>query len=285
MINASNEEVYLANHPFDRNIFVMMKYARDPYHSLIEANVRRAFRDVKFYHPILAKDLAPAYFPTLTEAIRGSIKMCRYGVAIFTAQEGTQFNPNVAFEMGIMWEQKKDVLILKDRSLDDLFTNLTGTIYEEFDGDLNELRVDGNQLYIALRNWLELKKEIQEASINVVFVTGIEDIIDDPGKTVEYFESQLRKCVETIAKYAHLTLPPSDNLLNLIKFLYWKRQITYFIYTVMRRSYEACEQLKATKKLSPEERNRFLSLASLIRDIYNDWLRHYSYYLRFIKER
>lgn len=99
MTYVSNEEVYLARHPFDRNVFVMMKYARDTYHSLIESNVRQAFDDVKFYHLIFAKDLTPAYFPTLPEAIKRSVAMCRYGVAIFTSQAGAQFNPNVAFEM------------------------------------------------------------------------------------------------------------------------------------------------------------------------------------------
>lgn len=285
MSHVSNKEVYLAQHPFDRNVFVMMKYGEDPLHSLIEANVRKAFKDVRFYHPILAKDLAPATFPTLAEAVTESIKMCRYGVAIFTSQKGTQFNPNVAFEMGMMLEQKKEILILKDKILGNLFINVSGTVYEKFDSDLDELRVGGNQFYTALRNWLERKKEIQEASIDVVFITGIEDMIDDPYKTAIYFESQLRECVETIARHARLILPSSDNLLNLIKFLYWKRQITYFIYLAMRKGLESCEKLKATKKLSPEEREHFLALTSLIRDIYNDWLRHYSYYLHFIKER
>lgn len=286
MTSVSNKEVYLARHPFDRNVFVMMKYSRDTYHSLIEANVRRAFRDVEFYHPIFAKDLTPAYFPTLAEALESSVAMCRYGVAIFTSQAGTEFNPNVAFEMGIMREQKKDVLILKDHSVATLFTDIMGTVYEEFDGALDELRVEGNQLYTALRKWLELKEEIQLASIDVIFMTDIEQMmgmLDDPNKAAVYFEAQLWKCVETVAKYARLTLPPSNDLRKLIRFLYDKRQLTSFIYSVMRKGFAACQHLKSAKQLSHEERTRFLALAALHRDVYNDWLRHYGYYLRFIK--
>ena len=285
MTYISNKEVYLARHPLDRNVFVMMKYARDTYHSLIESNVRRAFDDVKFYHPLLAKDLTPVYFPTLAEAIRGSVAMCRYGVAIFTSQAGTQFNPNVAFEMGIMWEQKKDVLILKDQSVPTLFTDIIGNIYEEFDGEVEKLRADGNRLYTALRKWLELKKEIQEASIDVIFVTDIEGMMDDPNKAAAHFEAQLWQCVEAVAKYARITLPPSNDLLYLIMFLYDKRQLTSFIYFVMRKGFVACRRLKAAKQLSLEERSRFLALVSLHRDVSNDWLRQYGYYLRFIKGR
>lgn len=184
-----------------------------------------------------------------------------------------------------MWEQKKDVLILKDRSVPTLFTDIIGTIYEEFDGDVEKLRADGNRLYTALRKWLELKKEIQEASIDVIFVTDIEGMMDDPNKAAVHFEAQLLQCVEAVAKYARITLPPSNNLLDQIKFLYDKRQFTSFIYFVMHKGIAACHKLKAAKQLSLEERTRFLSLVSLHRDIYNDWLRHYSYYLRFIKGR
>jgi hypothetical protein len=176
----NKKDLYLAEHPFDYNIFIMMKYSQDDYHTWVERHVRRAFEKVGFFNPVFAKDLTPFYFPTLADAIRESIGMCRYGIAIFTPQEGGQFNPNVAFELGIMWEQQKDILVLKDRRVPTLFTNIAGLIYEEFDGEDGKLQRDANELYLNLTEWLRQMKRIQEMSLKFVFVKGLEHIIESP---------------------------------------------------------------------------------------------------------
>jgi hypothetical protein len=290
---SAKKELYLRKHPYDRNVFIMMKYSEDEYHTLVERNVRKAFKGLGFFNAVFAKDLTPEYFPTLLDAIRESIDMCPYGIAIFTPQEGTQFNPNVAFEMGIMseqkkkgimLEQKKEILLLKDRRVPTLFTNIAGLVYKGFDGDLEDLGADANQLYTTLTKWLREMKELQEASLNVVFVTGLENIIENPARAIEYFEEQMWRCIKTIAEYAHINLPQSDDLRKAIKFLYHQRQITAFIRFVMLECVRSCQELREFKQLSVEQRNQLLGWASLIRDIYNDWLRYYSDYLRLKKQ-
>jgi hypothetical protein len=274
----SPKELYLSKHPYDRNVFVMMKYSQDRYHALIDSNIKHAFKEVDFFNPVLAKDLAPAYFHTIADAIRNSSKMCRYGVAVFSSQAGTNYNPNVAFELGIMWEQNKDILILKDRRVSTLFSDILGAVYKEFDGDIDELRVDNNELYVGMLDWLSEMKRIQLDSLDIVFVTTIEANIDNPQKAIAQFEEQLWKCVKKVAKYAHLTIPENKTLRDAIFFLYKKRQITTFIYNVMHDCANSCHRLKRVTQFSQEDRNYLLSRASTIRDIYNDWLRHYSYY-------
>lgn len=281
----TKKELYLSKYPYDRNVFIMMKYSTDQYHTLVERNIRRAFEEVPFFNPVFAKDITPDYFLTLPDAIRGSIEMCRYGIAIFTLQEGTQFNPNVAFELGMMWDQTKDFLVLKDRRVPTLFTNIAAIIYEQFDGEIKALRVDANELYSKVIDWLGRMKGIQEDSLNKVFVTGLEHIIENPARAMDYFEEQMWICIKTIAGYAHLTLPQSDDLHKAIKFLYDNRQLTTFISVVMLECVKACQQLREVKELSIEQRNRLLGWASLIRDIYNDWLRHHSHFLRLRRQK
>ena len=63
---------------------------------------------------------------------------CKYGIALFDEpEEGAQYNPNVAYELGIMHYQKKDCLILKHKSLSevpfDLIKNLYVTYSEKFE--------------------------------------------------------------------------------------------------------------------------------------------------------
>jgi hypothetical protein len=290
---SAKKELYLRKHPYDRNVFIMMKYSEDEYHTLVERNVRKAFKALGFFNAVFAKDLTPEYFPTLSDAIRESMEMCPYGIAIFTPQEGTQFNPNVAFELGVMSEQKKkgimldqkkDILLLKDQRVPTLFTNIAGLVYEGFDGDLEELGADANQLYTTLTIWLRKMKELQEASLHVLFVTGLENIIENPARAIEYFEDQMWRCIRTIAEYAHIDVRQYDDLRKAIKFLYHQRQITTFIRFVMLESVRSCEELREFKQLSVEQRNQLLGWATLVRDIYNDWLGYYSDYLRLKKQ-
>jgi len=282
---SNNKELYLKEHPYEYNIFVMMRYSEDRYHVAVEDNIRRAFKDVGFYNPVFAKDLTPHYFENLADSIRQSIEMCRYGIAVLTPQEGTQFNPNVAFELGAMWNHGKQLLILKDRRVPGLFTNITSNVYEGFDGQLKKLQAPDNLLYKKARGWLERMKEIQQNLMNAVFVTGLENIIENPAVAIEHFEDQMWRCLKTVADRARLSLPQPADLRTAIKFLYGKGQLTAFIRFVMLECVRACEELKGAKRLSVEQRNRLLGWASLIRDIYNDWLRHYSTYLTLKKQQ
>jgi hypothetical protein len=92
-------------------------------------------------------------------------------------------------------------------------------------------------------------------------------------------------CIKTIAQYAHINLPQSKNLRRAVKFLYHKGQITAFVRFVMLECVRSCQELREFKQLSVEQRNQLLGWASLVRDIYNDWLRHYSHYLRLKKQQ
>jgi len=58
---------------------------------------------------------------------------CDFGLAVFDRITEDDFNPNVSLEVGYMLGMGKDVLLLKDKTLKSLPTDLTGKLYKEFD--------------------------------------------------------------------------------------------------------------------------------------------------------
>jgi hypothetical protein len=114
----------------DKVAFLMMRFGKTKAHDNIVAAIRTALdpqeitvlrADDKQYHDDL--------FPNVLTYIYG----CRFGIAVFERIETEQFNPNVALEVGYMSALRKDICLLKDRTLTTLHTDLVGKLYREFD--------------------------------------------------------------------------------------------------------------------------------------------------------
>jgi len=58
---------------------------------------------------------------------------CSFGIALFDRINTNEFNPNVSLEIGYMMALNKPVLLLKDRTLKSLQTDLVGKLYHQFD--------------------------------------------------------------------------------------------------------------------------------------------------------
>ena len=56
-----------------------------------------------------------------------------FGIAVFERIEEQEFNPNISFEVGYMLGLRKRVLLLKDKKLKNLNTDLMGKLYKTFD--------------------------------------------------------------------------------------------------------------------------------------------------------
>lgn len=113
-----------------RVAFLMMRFGKTKAHEGIVAGIRAALdplgvtvvrADDKQYHDDL--------FPNVLTYIYG----CSFGIAVFERIETEQFNPNVALEVGYMFALKKDVCLLKDRTLTTLHADLVGKLYRVFD--------------------------------------------------------------------------------------------------------------------------------------------------------
>lgn len=110
--------------------FIMMRFGETAAHERIEAAIKGALgkhglvgmlaRDKEFHEDL---------FPNILTYMHG----CDFGIAVFERLETEVFNPNVALEVGYMLGLRKPVLLLKDRTLVALHTDLIGKLYREFD--------------------------------------------------------------------------------------------------------------------------------------------------------
>ncbi len=73
------------------------------------------------------------YLDDLFPNIKVYMHACDFGVAVFDRITEDDFNPNVTLEVGYMLGMGKDVLLLKDKTLKSLSTDLTGRLYKPFD--------------------------------------------------------------------------------------------------------------------------------------------------------
>ena len=73
------------------------------------------------------------YMDDLFPNVRVYMHACTFGIAVFDRITEEDFNPNVSLEVGYMLGMGKSILLLKDKTLKSLSTDLTGKLYREFD--------------------------------------------------------------------------------------------------------------------------------------------------------
>jgi hypothetical protein len=152
-------EKILRESRYEKNVFVMMPFRqdRDERYEQIE-NIIRAELKKSGYCAWLASDRMLA--PQLWDNVVSFLLACKFGIAVFTRMEKErtieeEFNPNVSLELGFCLSRGKNILILKDKALSHLQTDLVGHLYKQF--DLNQVR---RQLPRLLRSWIkEIGKE------------------------------------------------------------------------------------------------------------------------------
>jgi hypothetical protein len=117
-------EAFLHQFPFDRSVFVMIRY-RDRNQKLI-AHIKKCL-DTLGYNGVLASD------HNITDDLYNPIACllcCSKGLAVFDEAEAEQvFNPNVAYELGMMHLLSRVCRILKHSSLTVLHTDILMKLY------------------------------------------------------------------------------------------------------------------------------------------------------------
>jgi len=94
--------------------------------------------------------------PQLWESVQGYLIGCKAGIAVFTnddrggKEDATVFNPNVSIEVGYMLSKHKPVLLLKEKRLARLPTDMVGFLYEDFD-----IENAPESIPRAVRKWVE----------------------------------------------------------------------------------------------------------------------------------
>jgi hypothetical protein len=123
----SKLEAFVNKHPFDKSTFIMIRY-RDRNATLIKA-VKDALYEVGLFG-VLASD------HDLTDDLYNPIACllcCSRGIAIFDEPEPQElFNPNVAYELGMLHLLGRPCMILKHTSVKTLQTDILMKLYRPF---------------------------------------------------------------------------------------------------------------------------------------------------------
>ncbi len=132
---------FLRRHPFDRSVFIMARY-RGRNKPLIAA-IKRAVAGVAIegrpFFPVLASD------HNLTDDLYNPIAClicCFSGIAVFDQEEAREtYNPNVAYELGMMHLLNRKCLILKHRTLASLQTDILMKLYKPYAGPVSAAKL------------------------------------------------------------------------------------------------------------------------------------------------
>ena len=135
----------------NQNVFIMMRYRTSPHFKEIEDCIRETLSKYGLIAR-LAKDRA--IVDDLWENIILYMRHSRFGVALFEDIDEREFNPNISLELGYMYALGKRCLLLKEKRMPRLPTDIYGRIYRDFDA-LNLLSSIGKQI----REWCE--KDLQ----------------------------------------------------------------------------------------------------------------------------
>lgn len=96
------------------------------------------------------------------------MEACHFGIAVFEKIKKPDINPNVSLELGYMIARNRECLVLKEKSLRHLGTDLRGQTYREFDSSKIKFTVLGE-----VADWLRevgVRKEDHDHKV-IVFVS------------------------------------------------------------------------------------------------------------------
>lgn len=128
---ASGLEKFRRDYPTEtRTAFIIMQFGSTKLHDDIVSTIKSVLKK----HNITAlRADDKEYMDDLFPNVKVYMHACDFGITVFDRITEDDFNPNVTLEVGYMLGMGKDVLLLKDKTLKSLSTDLTGRLYKQFD--------------------------------------------------------------------------------------------------------------------------------------------------------
>jgi protein-tyrosine-phosphatase len=152
----------------DSNVFFMTRFRATDYHQEISETVQ--YHLESYGLEFIRADDTNWAAATLWDRVRFCIEASRSGIAVFETFDETDINPNVSLELGYMMALGRPCLLLKEKRLKALPSDLCGHLYKEFDSrDIS--RTIGNRT----REWLQeigVRKRSGERLIVFVSIGG-----------------------------------------------------------------------------------------------------------------
>ena len=147
--------------PYKTNVLVMMRYRDQEYFKEIESTIRDVLGSYGM-KARFAKD--KAYSDDLWENIKIYLHGCKYGIVVFEEIDEREYNPNVSLELGYMYALGKRCLLLKEKRMKRLPTDVCGKLYKDFD----QFHI-GKSIHERIEEWLEkdlgITKKLAHAKI------------------------------------------------------------------------------------------------------------------------
>ena len=138
----SKMETFVNKYPFDKSVFIMIRYVNQN-KSLIK-ELKKALT-IKGFKGIVAED------HNLTDDLYNPIACllcCSKGIAVFDKpMSGATFNPNVAYELGMIHLLGRESFLLKHKSLKSLQTDILMKLYQDYS--------TVNNAYSHTLNWID----------------------------------------------------------------------------------------------------------------------------------
>ena len=123
---------FLEDHPEpSRNVFVMMRFSDTAQMKQIHQAIVDGLKEHGM-NAVRADDRD--YTGELWSNIEVYLTGCQYGIAVFEDIDQRDFNPNVSLELGYLMGRGKRTLLLKEKRLPKVPTDVVHRLYKEFDG-------------------------------------------------------------------------------------------------------------------------------------------------------
>jgi len=134
----------LHKYPYDKNVFLMMKFRENnkvTYQYIKKQLEKYGYNCVRADEKEWKNITGTSFNPMAV------VYCCKYGIALFDEpEEGAYYNPNVAYELGMMQAQNKRCLILKHKSLPNPPFDIVKDLYQTYSKEIEFERI--------LRDWL-----------------------------------------------------------------------------------------------------------------------------------
>lgn len=123
---------FLEDHPDpSRNVFVMMRFSASEQMTQIHDAIVAGLAEHGM-NAVRADDRD--YTGELWSNIEVYLTGCQYGIAVFEDIEQRDYNPNVSLELGYLMGRGKRTLLLKEKRLPNMPSDVVHRLYKEFDG-------------------------------------------------------------------------------------------------------------------------------------------------------
>jgi len=180
-----------------RNVFVIMRYAPKAPFVEIEKTIKETLQRYGL-KAVLAKDVA--FHQQLWNHVRFCMEFSRYAIVVFESILNPDFNPNVTLELGYMLAKGRPCLILKEKAMPKLHTDIIGHLYVPF----NAHKVK-ETVRTAVENWLE--------GLGHTSIKPAETIT--AATAIEAYKERTRRIVSALSEIASdLTIRSDDRIIR-----------------------------------------------------------------------